>query len=298
MISLRIYSVFLAMFLVLASCADGNEESAILQKTKSYEEIYNKGDAKALSLLWAEDAEYVIPDTGEIIKGRAAIQKQFETEFQDQKNAHITLKTYSVAFPKENQAIELGTAIVTADGKEVDKTSYRALYEKQNGDWLLKNVQETDFVETPIVEAPKQYEHLKGLEWLVGKWESEDPDSKIKSDWTWDRHKNFLIQQFSVDIEGKVELEGKQLVAWNPRTKEINSWLFDSDGGFAQGVWKKKGDSFVVESSHTMPDGKLASSINIYTPIDKDSFTWKSVGREIDGALMPDLEPVTLKRKG
>jgi hypothetical protein len=147
--------------------------------------------------------------------------------------------------------------------------------------------------------APTQYEHLKDLEWLVGYWENVSPESAFTSSWSWDKNKNFLVQQFDVKVSGKSELEGKQFVTWDPVKKEVRSWIFDTDGGFGQGIWKKRGKNWIVETSHTLADGKRASSIMVYTPIDQNSYRWKSVGREVGGQLLPDIEPVSItKRKG
>ncbi|MBI5568997.1 MAG: hypothetical protein HY914_03545 [Desulfomonile tiedjei] len=47
----------------------------------------------------------------------------------------------------------------------------------------------------------------------------------------------------------------------------------------------------------TLGTGQKASSINIYTYVDANSFTWQSVSREVDGDLLPDIDEVTVVRK-
>lgn len=290
----RIYPAFLTLILLLTACMEKENKgdaAPIRQKAKSYEEAYNKKDAKALAAFWSEDAEYVIPDTDEVIKGRAAIEKHFSEMFQSGKDAHITIKINSVTFPKNDQAVETGTVTVKEEDLE-EESAYKATYIKQGGEWLLKEVREAE-----VSTAPEQNALLKELDWLVGKWVDEDKDMEIVNDFRWDKYKNFLIQEFTVNVEGALELEGKQLIAYDPIKEELRSWIFDSDGGFGEGVWKKNGNTWVVEVSQTLADGGKASATNVYTKINDNSYTWKSVGRDIDGELLPDVGPVTIVRR-
>lgn len=287
----------LALFIAFSSCEKrdhGGDQAAIQNQAKAYETAFNRSDAKALAALWAEDAEYRQPETGEIISGRKEIEKAFQLTFRDLKKGEIELKIDSIAFPKTNQAIEKGIAIVKDEGQAISQTAYKAIYEKQQGEWLIKEVRE---FESP--NPPTQYGQLKELDWLIGEWVDEDEDTTLLTRFDWDRYKNFLTQQFSLAVEGNLELEGKQIIAWDPVEGQIRSWIFDSDGGFGEGIWRKKDKSWEVESIYTLPDGRRASAIHIYTPFDTSHYTWESVGREVEGELLPDIEPVTVvKKKG
>src|ERR1700761_7930177 len=48
------------------------------------------------------------------------------------------------------------------------------------------------------------YEHLKDLEWMIGKWKDTSDDFDIVNNVTWDKYKNFIINRFTVD-EGNKE---------------------------------------------------------------------------------------------
>lgn len=288
------YLAPLVLFLVFSSfeSKDVENEAAIRQKTKFYEDAFNRKDAKALASLWAEDAEYIIPETGEVISGRDDIEKAFVSVFQEKKAAQMDLKINSITFPSSDEAVETGIARVKEEDGQINQTAYKALYEKQNGEWLLGQVREVGFI-----NPPQQNEHLKDLDWLIGEWVDEDEDVTIVTVGKWDKYKNFLTQQFTVTTEGEFDLEGKQIIAWDPVNKKILSWVFDSDGGFGEGIWNKKNDSWVVETSNTLADGKRGSSINIYTPIDQNSYKWESINREVGGELLPNIEPVIVVRK-
>lgn len=287
--------VFLPSLLIFTSCdrAESDEETeAIKQQAKSYERAFNQGDAKALSELWSEDGEYVNPESGIVVKGKDAIEKELQSSLKERENAQIEIKINAISFPKRNQAVETGIAVVTLNGEVLSQTAYKAIYEKKNGNWLIIQVREVE-----SFDPPTQYEHLKELEWLIGNWVDQDEDVTIATICQWDKYKNFLTQQFTVTVEGKQEQEGRQVIAWDPANQKIRSWVFDSDGGFGTGTWKKKTTSWVVEASHTLADGRQASAVNIYTPINQNSYTWESVGREVGGELLPNIGPVTVVRK-
>ncbi len=139
--------------------------------------------------------------------------------------------------------------------------------------------------------------HLEELNWLVGKWEGESQGSKVETSFEWDKEQAFLLQTFKMAIEGETQVDGKQVIGWDPVKKTIRSWVFDADGSFGEGTWKKEGKSFVVEMSKVFPDGKLGSFLHSFTPIDK-GYQWESTGRAIGGEILPNIGPVTLKKKG
>ena len=97
--------------------------------------------------------------------------------------------------------------------------------------------------------------------------------------------------------EGRTDFEGEQFIGWDPEAEKIRSWLFDSDGGFGEGTWTKRGESWVVEVTQTLADGSRASATQIYKPVNATSYTWEATDREVDGELLPDIEPVTIVRK-
>jgi hypothetical protein len=94
------------------------------------------------------------------------------------------------------------------------------------------------------------------------------------------------------------DLEGNQVIGWDPAAGTIRSWMFDSDGGFGEGVWTRKGESWVVKFSQVLSDGRTATATNVYTLIDDNSYKWKSVGRTVDGELQPNIEEVKIVRQG
>ena len=102
---------------------------------------------------------------------------------------------------------------------------------------------------------------------------------------------------FKISVPGEDDLEGTQVIGWDPAAGTIRSWMFDSDGGIGEGTWTKKDNHWIIKFKQVLPDGRKASATNIYTIIDTDKVTWQSIGREINGQYMPNVGPITVVRK-
>src|SRR5690606_4732441 len=100
-----------------------------------------------------------------------------------------------------------------------------------------------------------------------------------------------------VHIEDRVEMEGTQIIGWDPDKQTIRSWLFDSEGGFGVGIWTQKENQWTIRTLQVLANGEKASGINIMTKVDDDTFTFRSLGREVDGILLPGIDEITVVRQ-
>jgi hypothetical protein len=132
---------------------------------------------------------------------------------------------------------------------------------------------------------------------MMGSWIDQDENATIQTDCQWTKNQNFINRSFAVVVGDQVDLAGMQIIGWDPVAKQIRSWIFDSDGGFAEGKWTRKGDRWLIQTSGTLPDGSRSSAVNIMTRVDDDSFTWQSVQREVDGDILPNVDEVLVVRK-
>lgn len=287
--------VFCANWLPPIVCRAGQaeDEMAIRKNDEAYVAAYNKHDAKAIAAMWSPEAVYMDPDTGEAAVGREAIEKVFVGTFADLKDARLEIDVRSINFVSPNVAIEIGTARVVRPKAEPEETTYTAVNVKREGKWLLDRISE----EEPPAPPPSNYEHLKELEWMVGSWIDRDERATIQTDCEWTKNKNFMTRSFAMVIGDRVNMAGMQIIGWDPAAKQIRSWVFDSDGGFSEGKWKRKGDRWLIQQIGTLPDGGKSSAVNIMKEVDKDSFTWQSVERSVDGDLLPDVGEVLIVRK-
>ena len=265
------------------------EKAAVRSEAESFVQAFNKGDAESLSSHWAEDAEYTLP-SGEVLKGRDKIEQGFKKFFSENQGIRIQLAISEIRFPRHNEAIEQGSAVVSRPGEEPKELTYEVTHVKRKGAWKIAHVEET-------VSAHSNYEHLKELEWLMGEWvdDSEDVDVETLAQWT--KNKNFITLSFRVVFEGRPVLEGTQVIGWDPSVKSIKSWVFDSLGGFGQGVWTREGSRWTVRTTGVLITGEKTSAINIYTALDENTFTFSSISRETNAQPQPNIEEIRVVRK-
>lgn len=268
-----------------------DERAAIEKRVQSYVAAYNAKDLQALTSHWAPEGVYIDRTSGERIVGRAALEETFQATFQSQKNDHLDVNVQSIELVSPSVAMEQGTSTITSPDGAPAVSSYSTVHVKRNGQWLIDRISEHE-----IVPPPSHYEQLKELEWLIGDWTDQAGEGVVSSECHWARNDNFIIRSFTVSIAGDVDMAGMQIIGWDPAKRQIRSWTFDSDGGFNQGIWKKVGESWTMQTTATMPDGKLASSTSLLTPLDENSFTWQQVNRVVGGELLPNLEEIVIVR--
>jgi len=272
------------------------DEAAIRKSDEAYVEAYNKRDAKALAALWSPEAVYVHPETGNEFVGREEIEKEFTDTFAGLKEGKLEVKVESIRFLSPNVAVENGTARIVKPEGEPDESSYAALFVKREGKWLLDRVTEEE-TSPPPEPPPSNYEHLKELQWMVGSWIDQDENATVQTDCDWTKNQNYLNRSFAVVVGDQVDMAGMQMIGWDPKAKQIRSWIFDSDGGFSEGKWSRKGDRWLIQQNGTLPDGSTTSAVNIITRVDDNSFKWQSVNREINGDILPNIDEVLVVRK-
>jgi uncharacterized protein (TIGR02246 family) len=284
-------SFSLASVLTCIACgADADkDEAAIRQAVDSYVKAFNAGDAAAIAAHWCEDCECVTPE-GVTLQGREAIKDAFESFLAENEAAKLEVEVAAIRIEGPDAAVEEGTSRVTVADQPASETTYVARYAKEGGAWKLKTIREA-------LKAPSHYEHLKPLEWLIGEWVDADEAATIQTTCRWTKNRNFISRSFAVSIADRVDLEGTQVIGWDPDKKVIRSWMFDSDGGFGAGLWTQSGKRWTVKALRVLPDGRKGSAVNYLTQVNDDTFTLESTGREVDGEILPSIGPVTVTRK-
>ena len=295
---MRWLPVSLSLCLLAAGAAWGtadevDEANVIRQRIESYVAAYNAQQAAAVADHWSDDAVYVNRDTGDRITGRPAIAAMFQKLFQNGEAAQLNVTVEAIRRITPEVAIEDGTAeMVSADGEPLHST-YTAVHVKRDGQWYLDSVRETDAPGPP----PAASNELEQLSWMVGEWLDKAEDATVRSQWQWAKNKTFLTSTFNVSVEDRVELEGTQIIGWDPAAGQIRSWVFDSEGGFGEGVWRRAGNQWIVDTVSTLSDGSQGSATNVYTLVDDGTFLWKSVDRQVDGEPQPDIDELPVYRQ-
>lgn len=271
---------------------DKEAEAAIQAAVHSYVEAFNAADAKRVAEHWADDAEYVLP-SGERVQGRKAIRGVFEELFRSPEPPKIDVVKGTIRTLTKDVAVEEGTVRVLLANDEAEESSYLAIHVRQGKQWKLNTVRETEVAAEPEGEAQQQ---LRQLAWLVGQWQEGTGDHAPFSRFSWAKNRSFLTCQFKVPL-GDETLEGTQVIGWDPESKVIRSWMFDSHGGFGEGVWSHRDGTWSVKFVQLLPDGRRSSATNIYTPLDSSTFEWKSISRKVDGASVADIGPIRATRR-
>ena len=268
------------------------DKASIEDAIQAYIAAFHARDAKAMAEYWSSKGVYINKLSGEQVVGRKAIAAVLAAMFATQEKRHLSVSTESIEFISPNVALERGIATVTHPDQPAISTAYRGIYVRRDGRWLIDRMTED---EQPDVES--HYEQLKDLEWLIGDWVDQAGTDTIKTECNWTKNKNYISRTFTVNIGDQVNSSGLQIIGWDPKQKQIRSWLFDSNGGFVEGTWTHKGDRWYVQSVATLADGGSGSFTSIHRPLDENSFSWQKIHRVVDGEILPNIDEVIITRK-
>ncbi len=267
-------------------------ESAVRKEIASYLAAFNAHDARLTASHWTLEGVYVSQPDSERVAGREAIERDLETLFAEDTERKLALSTESIEFISPGVALERGKATVTTQAGETVASSYRTIYLKQGDRWLIDRV-----TEEIVPEVKSNYEKLKGLEWIIGNWVDPVDGKKVKIECSWTRNKNYISRAYTISAETETESSGLQIIGWDPKQKEIRSWLFDSSGTFVFGTWHQQQDRWVVPSVATFADGTTGSFTSIFKPLEDGNYTWQKVNQVIDGEILPNIDEVIISRE-
>ena len=100
----------------------------------------------------------------------------------------------------------------------------------------------------------------------------------------------FLVLNYTVEKGSEEVVAVNQVIGLDPSNGHVRSWVFDTRGGFGEGIWTRHGDTWIVESSGYTADGRAGSGTHKWTLVDENTFTFQSLDREIGGHSMPDVK--------
>lgn len=289
-------SVFTLFCLPLCAwaCAqdpDGPNADLFEKRITGYVAAFDRGDADAIAGFWSEQGEFVTP-AGETLVGRAAISAKFKEWFSASGNGKLELVDPQVEIQSPGVAIETGIARVTSPGSEPVETGYRAVLVKSAEGWKIDRVSEAELEPA----APSSFDRLQQLEWMVGQWSSLSESQVVEAGCRWTANRNFLVQSYRVTPADGELFEVTQVIGWDPDAGSIRSWTFDSDGGFGAGRWSGGNGRWTCQSLGILPDGRRGTATHIYEQVDANSLRFSSIGRQVDGELLPDVEPAVMTR--
>jgi uncharacterized protein (TIGR02246 family) len=265
--------------------ADESPETAALQAAaETFVKGFNAGKADAVAAQFLPQGE-LIDEEGQIYQGREELEKLFAAYFAKFPGATLGLEIESMRTLGANIAIEEGTRFLSSKDDANAQVRYVAVWTKSDDKWLIASIRE--FYDEPL---PTPNERLQMLAWLVGDWVSENADGAVKISYRWSDDKNFLLGDFDVTRGGEVLMKSTQRIGWDPVAGKVRSWLFDADGGFADGCWTPVEGGWVIKSSATAPDGGSGSATISVSYTDKDHFTLTGTERVTGDGRQDDFE--------
>ena len=269
----------------------GDDERAIREAIDTFARSVEKGDAKAIAGLFTEDGEAVNAEGG-TIQGRSALEEHYAARIAGSPGDKLVITVEAIAFLAPGVARVTGrTQVTPSDGSAPDGGRYAGITIQRDGRWLLASVREIPDKElTP-------HEHLTELEWLVGDWVEETEEAVVTTSVAWADNGSFLLRSFDVRVKGKPALTGTQRIGWDPLSRQFKSWVFDTSGGYGEGLWMRQGDQWVIKATGVRPDGRVATATQVLTYLNKDSLRWKSIDRTIGSDISQDIDEIVMVRK-
>lgn len=267
-----------------------SDVKAITELLASFIRAYNAKDAKAIGEMFTPDAE-IEDEGGEIIHGRDAIVDRFAATFAEGAGT-LELETDSLRFLGADLAIEEGVAsISTAPGAPPRANNYSAIYARQGGRWLQARIRDEPS------EGVTPNEQLRELGWMLGDWINESDDAVVLTTCKWSDDGKYLLRTFDVKIEGRIALSGTQRIGWDAQRGQFRTWVFDDEGGFAEGLIARGDDRWVIKGTGVRSDGQSVSFTTALTPLGKDRIRWEVLDRTVGGEALQDAERFELVRR-
>jgi uncharacterized protein (TIGR02246 family) len=269
--------------------ASSEDEKALRAVDERFVSEYNRGDSKALAALFTDDAE-AIEAEGDRYQGRELIERRFAETFAASPGVKIAIGAGSIRFLSPDVAKEEGVTVIAPAKEARQVRPYTVLFVKRDGHWLISSVREDP---DPLISP---HERLRDLEWMVGDWVDQSPDSEVRVNCRWSEDGNFLVRSFTVKQQGKPVMTVTQRIGWDPLSRRIRSWEFDSEGGFGEGTWSRDGDRWVVKHTGVRPEGVAASSTNTMIKERSDLVRWSSSDRVLGEESVPGSDSYVLVR--
>ena len=251
---------------------------------RDYLGAFNRHDAAALAAHWSATAENVDLDSGEATRGRDAVQHVFATLFQEDEGATIDIDVESIRPLRDDVAVVDGVSRISftdgtpADEGRVADSRFTAVVVKQEGRWLLESVREASVAGA----ASPAGRPLDALAWLVGSWEDVGEGVTASTQCFWSAGRAFLVRSHVVTSDSPAAVrpvagddsipgllppgagaqrEMTEIIGWDADRRCIRSWLFSSDGRFAEATWTPEGKGWRVRFEGQGDDVSATGSV-------------------------------------
>ena len=267
-----------------------------------YLQAFNRRDADAMAGHWAADGESLSLDSGERTLGREAVRDVFAGLFASEPGATLAIDLEEIRPVRADVAVIDGTARIESSAGLAAATRFSAVVVREHDRWLLQSMRET------AAAAPARRLHpLADLAWLVGFWEDEGEGVTAGTRCDWTPGQGFLLRHHTVAPDSQPAtlprtgderiprllqagpsqpVDVTELIGWDPDRESIRSWIFSSDGRFAEATWQPDGTGWVVLVEGRGADSGREVRCSLLTD-GPDGYVVECDGDALDGLLPP-----------
>ncbi|HEY3962943.1 MAG TPA: SgcJ/EcaC family oxidoreductase [Planctomycetaceae bacterium] len=258
---------------------------------------YNARDPKAIAELFTPQGEFIDADDN-VFDCREAIAGEFAALFEvnpGKNSIEIGAEEIREISPGI-LSVDCVATFSDAEGTDADKATadvdFSALLVKQaNGGWLFASIRSEGEGNIPTPHA-----RLARLAWLIGEWIDESDESTMHTTTRWSEDGNFLLTDFAIRVAGRKVMSGTQRIGWDGSLDKFKSWVFDSEGGHAEGVWTEVDDRWVVKATGVRPGGDACFATHTYEQTRPGTYLFSVTDRIIGNETAPDFTATVVRK--
>jgi uncharacterized protein (TIGR02246 family) len=276
-----------------ASSTTAAADRAVRETLVAYVAAYNQKDVAKLVDLFTQDGT-LVDSENVATRGREAITQEFTDAFAEPSTYTLDGKTESVRLITPDVAQAEGVSRLVSPREATIVNQFIALLARQDNVWRIVEIRE----HVAPAESVKLYDRLKELEWMVGEWVDESEDAQVSTTVRWGQGNAYLVRDYSVQVKGEPATSGLMIIAWDPQSAQIKSWIFNADGSRGEASWTRATDNqWVVKAQGATGDGRPTSATQIISLVNKDAIRTSSTDRIIGGEIARDIGDVIMVRK-
>jgi uncharacterized protein (TIGR02246 family) len=252
--------------------------AGITDMMRSYLQAFNRHDPAALAAHWSTAGENVDLDSGETTSGREAVREVFAALFEEDGGATIDIDIASIRQIHDDVAVVDGASRISFTDAPPSSSRFSAVLVREDGNWVLDTVRESKAAPQHAEPASLQQPPARPLDelaWLIGSWEDVSEGVTASTSCFWSTNKAFLIRTHAISsdavqeqrpLPGDSRIPGllpagaagrreiTEIIGWDQDRGQIRSWLFTSDGRFAEGSWSREGNAWTLRLADAAGD--------------------------------------------
>lgn len=279
-------------------------EAAIRGMLRDYLSAFNRHDDAALAAHWSGACQSVDLASGDVTEGREAVREVFAALFRADDRATIDIDVESIRLVRHDVAVvdAVSTLAFAGDPGSAARSRLTAVVTREGGRWMLSNVRESAVPAGPSQSPPRE---LDALDWLVGEWEDAGDGISAHTRCFWSTGHAFLIRCHTAAADGVDRpaaaaagipdllppggpgpREITEVIGWDPASASIRSWVFTSEGRFAEGTWTRRGDRWLMRMEGRGADAGTSCTATLER-IGTEKLAYRCTGDALADALPP-----------